>query len=69
MISKLIKLPIPEVAVRLLNFGCILLVLIYLLMIPGRAEAIVISLVDIDSGLTSPPGNYRWMDVADHLYS
>ena len=33
------------------------------------AEAIVISLVDIDSGLTSPPGNYRWMDVADHLYS
>ena len=38
-------------------------------MIPGRAEAIVISLVDIDSGLTSPPGNYRWMDVADQLYS
>ena len=26
-------------------------------------------LADIDSGQTSPTGNYRWMDVADQLYS
>ena len=26
-------------------------------------------LQDIDSGTTSPAGNYRWMDVADHVYS
>jgi len=28
-----------------------------------------VMLVDIDSGQTSPAGNYRWMDVADQLYS
>jgi hypothetical protein len=27
------------------------------------------SLMDIDSGQTSPAGNYRWMDVADQVYS
>jgi hypothetical protein len=27
------------------------------------------ALADIDSGQTSPTGNYRWMDVADQLYS
>ena len=27
-----------------------------------------VQLEDIDSGLTSPAGNYRWMDVADQLY-
>jgi len=26
-------------------------------------------LTDIDSGQTSPAGNYRWMDVADQVYS
>jgi hypothetical protein len=26
-------------------------------------------LADIDSGQTSPAGNYRWMDVADQLYA
>jgi hypothetical protein len=28
-----------------------------------------VALEDIDSGLTSPQGHYRWMDVADQLYS
>ncbi len=33
------------------------------------AEApISVALIDIDSGLTSPQGSYRWMDVADQLY-
>ena len=69
MVSKFTKLPIPEVAIRVLNLGCVLMVLICLSMIPSRAEAIVINLVDIDSGLTTPPGNYRWVDVADQPYS
>ncbi len=69
MVSKFTKLPIPEVAIRVLNFGCILMVLICFSMLPAMAEAIVISLVVIDSGLTTPPGNYRWVDVADQLYS
>jgi mannan endo-1,4-beta-mannosidase len=38
-------------------------------MILSGAEAIVVNLEDIDSGLTSPTGNYRWLDVADQLYS
>jgi hypothetical protein len=28
-----------------------------------------VALADIDSGQTSPTGNYRWMDVANQLYS
>ena len=28
-----------------------------------------VMLIDIDSGLTSPQGNYRWMDAADQLYA
>lgn len=33
----------------------------------GGAETI--QLVDVDSGLASPTGNYRWLDVADQEYS
>jgi hypothetical protein len=69
MVFKFTKLPIPEFAIRALNFGCILMVLICLSMIPNVSEAIVINLVDIDSWLPSPTGNYRRMDVADQLYS
>jgi len=29
----------------------------------------VVALADIDSGQTSPTGNYRWIDVADQFYS
>jgi len=28
-----------------------------------------VALTDIDSGLTSPQGQYRWLDVADQVYS
>lgn len=34
-----------------------------------RALGTVVELADIDSGLTSPTGDYRWRDVADQLYS
>ena len=33
------------------------------------AQEVTINLEDIDSGLTSPTGEYRWRDVADQLYS
>ena len=32
------------------------------------AQGATIFLQDIDSGLTSPQGNYRWLDVADQEY-
>ena len=37
---------------------------------PGQDKkgVAVIQLHDIDSGLTSPTGSYRWLDVADHAY-
>jgi hypothetical protein len=36
----------------------------------ARAETPVgVVLEDIDSGTTSPQGNYRWMDVADQIYA
>ena len=37
---------------------------------PARGEAPVnVDLVDIDSGLPSPQGQYRWMDLVDQLYA
>jgi hypothetical protein len=36
---------------------------------PGLAPAASVSLLDIDSGLTSPTGEYRWLDVAGRSYS
>ncbi|MBN2455753.1 MAG: hypothetical protein JXB29_04315 [Sedimentisphaerales bacterium] len=36
----------------------------------GFGETLVgVNLADIDSGLTSPSGNYRWMDSADQVYA
>jgi len=53
-----------------MNAGSRLLLLAGLLSALGRgASATIISLVDIDSGLTSPTGNYRWLDVADQTYN
>jgi hypothetical protein len=34
----------------------------------GLASGQTISLTDIDSGLTSPTGNYRWLNIADQAY-
>lgn len=34
---------------------------------PNKGQQ-TIQLYDIDSGLTSPTGNYRWLDVADNPY-
>ncbi len=36
---------------------------------PGSELRRHTELEDIDSGLTSPTGSYRWLDVADQLYS
>jgi hypothetical protein len=35
----------------------------------GRTSSVTITLQDIDSGLTSSTGDYRWLDVANQLYS
>jgi hypothetical protein len=35
----------------------------------GVLQAQTVVLRDVDSGLTSPAGNYRWLDVADQAYS
>ena len=35
----------------------------------GGADAASIVLSDVDSGLTSPAGNYRWLNVADQPYA
>ena len=34
-----------------------------------RAQAATVILHDIDSGLTSPSGSYRWLDIANQAYS
>lgn len=36
---------------------------------PVALGSTTIYLEDIDSGLTSPAGNYRWLDVANQVYS
>jgi len=40
-----------------------------LLGLEGEGRAQTIQLDDVDSGLASPSGNYRWLDVADQEYS
>jgi len=50
-------------------FGCIGLALLCLFTMDTYAMAATIFLEDIDSGLTSPAGNYRWLDVANQVYS
>ena len=35
----------------------------------GEYGVFTVELEDIDSGTTSPTGQYRWRDVADQLYS
>ena len=60
---------IPVGAKKLLIFGFLTLIL-YIFMAGGNALATTtVYLEDIDSGLTSPTGNYRWLDVADQAYS
>lgn len=34
-----------------------------------KAQTTTVQLRDVDSGLTSPAGNYRWLNVADQAYS
>ena len=44
------------------------LILLSLAMVDSAFGTTTISLRDIDSGLTSPTGSYRWLDVADQPY-
>jgi hypothetical protein len=51
------------------GYRCFALVLLVLVGF-GFAETMVsVDLHDIDSGLTSPAGNYRWLDTADQPYA
>lgn len=48
------------------------IILLVLTVWPDAARAILpvhAELMDIDSGTTSPAGNYRWMDAADQVYA
>ena len=56
---------------RIVLIGIVYVVLIVLsLHTVSLAEALVaVSLEDVDSGTTSPTGNYRWMDSADQVYA
>ncbi|MHC4180381.1 MAG: hypothetical protein ACYSWU_23000, partial [Planctomycetota bacterium] len=45
----------------------LLVVLFHPLQVDG--SLVSVELEDIDSGLTSPAGHYRWMDVANQLYA
>ena len=47
---------------------CITVALASPFVMGNHVEAVTVSLEDIDSGLTSPTGNYRWLDVADQTY-
>ena len=40
-----------------------------ILVVGNSARASVVGLSDIDSGTTSPAGDYRWLDVADQEYA
>jgi len=37
--------------------------------ISAPLHAASVSMVDIDSGLTSPTGDYRWLNIADQVYA
>jgi hypothetical protein len=50
-------------------FILIAAVLVAPFLMGNKAKAATVCLEDIDSGLTSPTGGYRWLDVADQAYS
>ena len=55
---------------RTLGSGVVaaVLILLSLTMVDSVFGTTTIYLKDIDSGLTSPTGSYRWLDVADQAY-
>jgi len=52
-----------------LVFGLVVVALLCIFTMGNVVQGATIYLQDIDSGLTSPTGNYRWLDVADQNYS
>lgn len=49
--------------------GFVFMIFLSIFGMGNEAPGKTINLTDIDSGLTSPTGDYRWRDVADQLYS
>ena len=47
----------------------LMLLSLFFLLVPLDAMPATVILVDIDSGLTSPTGDYRWLDIADQAYA
>jgi len=56
---------------RKLKFSliCIAVVLASIFVIENNVNAVTVSLEDINSETTTPPGNFRWLDVANQPYS
>ena len=52
-----------------LVIGLVVVVLLCVFTMGNVVQGATIYLQDIDSGLTSPTGNYRWLDVANQAYS
>ncbi len=52
-----------------LIFGIIITIAIGFFLMNNAVLGTTIYLQDIDSGLTSPSGNYRWLDVANQTYA
>jgi len=53
----------------ILSFGCMIVMVLSMCVIENSATGATIYLQDIDSGLTSPTGKFREMDVVDQLFS
>jgi hypothetical protein len=51
------------------GMGFVFLIFLSIFGMGNEALGKTINLTDIDSGLPSPTGDYRWRDVADQLYS
>jgi hypothetical protein len=52
-----------------LVFGLVVVALLCIFTMGNVVQGATIYLQDIDSGLTSPTGDYRWLDIADQNYS
>jgi hypothetical protein len=52
-----------------LVFGVVVVALLCIFTMGNVVQGATIYLQDIDSGLTSPTGDYRWLDIADQNYS
>ena len=54
---------------KALSRGCVTTILLVFAAQIVHASVTTVHLQDIDSGLTSPTGSYRWLDVANNAYA